>query len=394
VVVEGNVSARLPDVGFAPPSGLALRWHASLGAGVLDSVSGRYALVQRPDGVQVWDAVTGALRWHYLRRADRFSLVEAPLTGDGGTVVAIFRQSDRPDSAPHTLVIGLDLATGQALWQWTAPINPGDLPPSTRSPGSADTGRWYVVGDQLVDVSVLPVPTYVLRATRQEARGFDLRTGAPRWTRSTSAGCAQDPVESLSGAVFAVSLACGPVQLDDQVRGYSATDGRPLWTWAAPRGYLPAVDGAVASTFLIKLSSLSDGRTVRLDTRTGQARGTVDAAGRWGADPVVVLNTLPPYQLSGLDPVTSAVRWSRPLPGGTAVARLSVAVYPAEAYTATTGSAADTVTVSPIVLDTGRVSRAYQFHGDGAVRFLSPGPGVLVLQTSRYPDDNDLYGIG
>lgn len=407
VVVERSTAAALPSVPMRPPAQLSgVRWHVPLGDGRLIAVSGRYALVGDRDRVRVLDATTGQQRWQYARRADRYSLVEAMLTADGSGVVALFRVQDHESAPVHTLVIGLDLATGRTRWQWSRLGDPGASDWATWNDGSSYSSRWQVAGGQLVDYSSWDPDT----RRYQSLRSFDLHTGAERWRWTVPAGCDPQPERYPihTSGMFAVELGCGKAD-SYEIRAYSTLNGHQLWTWTAAPHALPHLDEVIGTgrftSFLI-VPEDSDAAAVRLDAETGRSLGHLQTNAAFGTDPIVTVTGTgtAPVMIAGIDPRTGDTRWSGELPTPVRLTN-GGAVYPNEDYVAAMrGTGPDHnggPIIVPVATHTGRVGGPVSYSLSGTLTQLDAGPGVLVLETftgarpdNPYAAANDLYGIG
>jgi outer membrane protein assembly factor BamB len=170
-------------------------------------------------------------------------------------------------------VLAVDLGTGRQLWSrqvaagWT---------------GDQGTGFVAAGGDTAVAV------------TAGAALGYDLRTGAPRWTALTPAGCSDQTVAAAQRSVV-VLAACGQ---DFDVIGLDPASGSQLWITPVPEpaaGYQFAIlsaDPVVVDDLLPGTRPVDHVLTFGADGRLQSTipAGDLDTSYYQGSGPEVVVS--------------------------------------------------------------------------------------------------------
>lgn len=184
----------------------------------------------RADQVVSYQAATGRQQWNLsVPGGDVACAVSADTSA--ATVGLI---GHGPAGGACDQVLAVDLGTGQQLWSKRVP---GDWK------GNQGTGFVAVGGDTAVAVSAASV------------LGYDLRTGAPRWTALTPPGCSD---QTLAGAQQSVVVlaACGK---SFNVIDLDPASGRQLWRTPVP-GQVPGYQFAILSADPVVVTDASPGQ--------------------------------------------------------------------------------------------------------------------------------------
>lgn len=222
-------------------------------------------------GLDVRDARTGAVRWHYYRAG--WALL-GWAAADHRIVVYLEPQGDRGARQ----LLGLDAVSGRPLWR-----SPDDAPAATERASL----RW-------------PAGAGVVLTTepsgRRRLRGRSLSTGEVRWSTALPDGCALPEAGAYAsdstGRLAVLTLDCSGTS---RVVAYAPQNGRLLWE----QGYDSADPPQVAIRG--EVTEVSDGGALRLYDRTGK-----EIATRFGDD--ICGATLCPGAASGQESVTVVYR--------------------------------------------------------------------------------------
>lgn len=158
----------------------------------------------RADQVTSYQAATGREQWTLAVPGGAAACAVSAQAGDGTGLVGYGAAGGACDH-----VLAVDLGTGRPLWSKQV---------AAGWKGSQGTGFVAVGGGTAVAV------------TAAAAEGFDLRTGAPRWTARTPPGCSDQTAAAARRAV-AVLAACGR---DFDVIDLSPASGSQLWRTPVP----------------------------------------------------------------------------------------------------------------------------------------------------------------
>jgi outer membrane protein assembly factor BamB len=351
-------------------------------------VAGRHVILTQGKGVRALDAVTGRPQWSYqrddVRRNDDLAGVATVL---GGRIIVLSYHF-----YGGALVVALDAAHGNELWQRRLRLNPG-------------SGMPRLVADH--DVVLLDA-TY-LGGELVALDGFD---GTPLWRWDTERR--ENPCETagtslaVAGSVAALVVSCHGRPDADLVIALSVADGRQRWTWRPPArtAGLKLPIRAADDRFWVTYAQTSEAALLDADTGAMTAAHTIPAGDPEPyrlpliSDGVLVYADEPAV---GVDLTTGEVRWrlrTAELAGWQPIDAVS---HNGTAYLllAPAGRARSALTLLAIDIATGRVRdrQSYDPGRCGAECFFDAdarilmGPGRLVVG-AREKGGFWLRGIG
>ncbi len=257
-------------------------------------MAGRHVILTQGKGVRALDAVTGRPQWSYqrddVRRDNDLAGVAAVL---GGRITVLSYRF-----YGGALVVALDTAHGNVLWQRRVPLNPGSGMPR------------LVDGHEVVLLDA----TYL----GGELVALDGSDGTPLWSWDT--GRREDPCETadtsaaVAGSVVALVVSCHGRPDADLVIALSVADGRQRWTWRPPArsAGLKLPIRAADDRFWVTYSQISEAALLDADTGAMTAAHALPAGDLRPyrlpliSDGVLVYADEPAV---GVDLVTGDVRW-------------------------------------------------------------------------------------
>jgi outer membrane protein assembly factor BamB len=382
----------LPAVAAQQPGDLNReRWSVTVNGHVW--TAGPYLVVDIPGGVEVRDAQTGRVRWHY-RAHDTFS--EAVVSADGRTVVVVWPSDEQPHGA------GFDVATGAQLWASSlpeeSPVDEGTLPL-----------RLVAVG-RLV---VLATEGFSIHSPGGFA--IDATSGAVRWRLPDppEPGCEPSDVTRTAADVLILAYDCRQDSHDTYlVVGLSGADGRVRWTWSwhpSPTDATASVGGSVAHPLQVTVQARGDqvyvftvldqgpAQTVALDGATGaeKARHTspfLFASPLIGDDVAAYpeeSSLRPAGRIAGVDLRTGQLRWVTQLPNDYGAFILASTISGNLAYLVV-GASLQATDVDLVTLDlttgaTGVHHRSLPAVADAVGRDILLAPGRLIVVSDATP---------
>ncbi len=189
-------------------------------------------------GLDVRDGRTGGARWHYYRQG-------WTLAGWAATHTEVAAFFERGSGSPAHILVALDAATGQTLWQ-----NERDKPVGVE-PGSL---RWLSGPD-----------SFLVSADGREVFAVASRAGLILWSLPLPLSCslsASEPFGSSGddSAVDVFSFACGTAQ---RLLAVNPVDGHIRWR-------LSAGSGAAEVVVFGGISALWDGETLQVLSANGR----------------------------------------------------------------------------------------------------------------------------
>jgi outer membrane protein assembly factor BamB len=237
-------------------AGLRVEWTApydAAGSPAAEGVwtAGNSLIRVRADQVVSYQAATGRQQWTLAVPGGNVAC--AVSAGTSSATVGLIGYGSAGGACDQVLAV--DLGTGRQLWSKRVPAS---------WKGDQGTGFAAVGGDTAVAV------------TADSVLGYDVRTGAPRWTALTPPGCSD---QTLAGAQLSVVVlaACGN---SFDVIDLDPASGKQLWRTPVPE-QAPGYQFAILSADPVVVTDVAPGQPERVLAfgATGHLTSTFPAGG-------------------------------------------------------------------------------------------------------------------
>ncbi len=237
-------------------TGLRVAWtapHDAAGSPATEGVwtAGGSVIRVRADQVVSYQAATGRQQWTLAIPGGNVAC--AVSAGTSATTVGLVGYGAAGGECDQVLAVGL--GTGQQLWSKRV---------AAGWKGDQGTGFVAVGGDTAVAV------------TAGAVLGYDLRTGAARWTALTPPGCSDQMLAGAQRSVV-VLAACGR---SFDVINLNPESGKELWHTPVP-GQAPGYQFAILSADPVVVTDVSPGQPEQVLAfgATGHLASTIPAGG-------------------------------------------------------------------------------------------------------------------